>query len=96
MGLRPYFDDQGRVLAFEQLMQLEKINDRTFRSVTKGYAPSGREHATYGGFVYAQAAWAAAQTVDEGFLIHVSGTYGEYNHVADLLEEHHGLVYARG
>jgi hypothetical protein len=26
----------------------------------------------YGGHVYAQAAWAAAQTVPEGFVLHVS------------------------
>lgn len=71
MAPRPYFDDQGRVLPFDQVMQLETIDDRTFRSVTKAYAPTGGENGAYGGHVYAQAAWAAAQTVEEGFLIHV-------------------------
>ncbi|KAF2645174.1 acyl-CoA thioesteras-like protein [Massarina eburnea CBS 473.64] len=70
MAPRPYFDEQRRVLPFDQLMQLETIDDRTFRSVTKAYAPTGSENGTYGGHVYAQAAWAAAQTVEEGFLIH--------------------------
>ncbi|KAF2108053.1 acyl-CoA thioesteras-like protein [Lophiotrema nucula] len=70
MTPRPYFDEKGRVLPFDQLMQLEKIDDRTFRSVSKAYSPTGGENGTYGGHVYAQAAWAAAQTVDEGFLIH--------------------------
>jgi acyl-CoA thioesterase len=32
----------------------------------------GGENGTYGGHVFAQAAWAAAQTVDEGYMIHVS------------------------
>jgi acyl-CoA thioesterase len=32
----------------------------------------GGENGTYGGHVFAQAAWAAAQTVEEGYLIHVS------------------------
>jgi len=53
-------------------MELEKIDDRTFRSVTKAYAPTGGENGTYGGHVYAQAMWAAAQTVGEVYLIHVS------------------------
>ncbi|PSN61805.1 acyl-CoA thioesteras-like protein [Corynespora cassiicola Philippines] len=66
----PYFDEQHRVLPFDRLMQLETIDDRTFRSVSKAYSPTGGENGTYGGHVFAQAAWAAAQTVDEGFLIH--------------------------
>ncbi|KAJ4301367.1 hypothetical protein N0V90_003459 [Kalmusia sp. IMI 367209] len=65
MAPRPYFDKDGRVLPFDQVMQLETINDRTFRSVTKAYSPTGGENGTYGGHVYAQATWAAAQTVGE-------------------------------
>jgi acyl-CoA thioesterase len=71
MAPRPYFDAQHRVLPFNQIMQLEKINDRTFRSVTRAYSPTGGENGIFGGHVYAQAAWAAAQTVDQDFLIHV-------------------------
>lgn len=85
MAPRPYYDDQGRALPFDQVMQLEKIDDRTFRSVTKAYSPTGGENGTYGGHVYAQAVWAAAQTVDEGFLIHVSGPLEGHTHVADFL-----------
>ncbi|KAF2682265.1 acyl-CoA thioesteras-like protein [Lentithecium fluviatile CBS 122367] len=70
MAPRPYFDAHRRVLPFDQIMQLEKIDDRTFRSVTKAYSPTDGENGTYGGHVYAQAAWAAAHTVEEGFLIH--------------------------
>jgi acyl-CoA thioesterase len=32
----------------------------------------GGENGTYGGHVFAQAAWAAAQTVEAGYMIHVS------------------------
>jgi acyl-CoA thioesterase len=72
MAPRPYFDGNGRVLPFDKLMELETIDDRTFRSIVKAYSPTGGENGTYGGHVYAQAAWAAAQTVGDGFLIHVS------------------------
>jgi acyl-CoA thioesterase len=95
MTPRPYFDAQRRVLPFDQLMQLEKIDDRTFRSVTKAYSPTGGENGTYGGHVYAQAAWAAAQTVKEGFLIHVRGSFRGLIVLAttDLDVEHHRLVH---
>ena len=71
MAPRPYFTEKHEVLPFEKVIELEKIDDRTFRSITKAYSPTGGENGTYGGHVYAQSAWAAAQTVDEGFLIHV-------------------------
>ena len=73
MTPRPYFDDNRHVLPFDKVIELEKIDDRTFRSITKAYSPTDGENGTYGGHVYAQAAWAAAQTVNEGFLMHVSG-----------------------
>lgn len=54
---------------FVDLMNLEKITDNTFRSTTRAYAPD--TNRAYGGHVYAQAVWAAAQTVKPGFLVHV-------------------------
>jgi len=54
---------------FAELIKLEKITDNTFRSTTKAYAPNS--NMAYGGHVYAQAVWAAAQTVMPGFLVHV-------------------------
>jgi hypothetical protein len=62
------------VLPFDKVIELEKIDDWTFRSIVKAYSPAGGESGTYGGHVFAQAAWAAAQTVADGFLIHVSWT----------------------
>jgi len=75
MKPRPYFDDKHHVLSFDKIMELEKIDDRTFRSIVRAYSPTGGENGTYGGHVYAQAAWAAAQTVEPGFLIHVREYY---------------------
>lgn len=87
MVVRPYFTEQKQVLPFDKVIELEKIDDWTFRSIVKAYSPTGGENGTYiiypgvdqadtvlgtyGGHVFAQAAWAAAQTVDEGYLIHV-------------------------
>lgn len=71
MAPRSYFKDNGEAASFEELMKLEKLDDHTFRSVTRGYAPTDGQNGTYGGHVYAQAAWAAAQTVEDGFLLHV-------------------------
>jgi acyl-CoA thioesterase len=91
MVVRPYFTEQKQVLPFDKVIELEKIDDWTFRSIVKAYSPTGivtpvtiiliymlismcpagGENGTYGGHVFAQAAWAAAQTVNEGYMIHV-------------------------
>ncbi|KAF1812618.1 acyl-CoA thioesteras-like protein [Eremomyces bilateralis CBS 781.70] len=70
MAPRPYFNQAKEVVSFYESMRLEKIDETTYRSVTKAYSPTGGENGTYGGHVYSQAAWAAAQTVEEGFVIH--------------------------
>ncbi|KAI4709488.1 hypothetical protein J4E89_005504 [Alternaria sp. Ai002NY15] len=70
MVVRPYFTSDKQVLPFEKVIALERIDNWTFRSIVKAYSPTGGENGTYGGHVFAQAAWAAAQTVAEGFLIH--------------------------
>jgi len=70
MVVRPYFTEQKQVLPFDKVIELEKIDDWTFRSIVKAYSPTGGENGTYGGHVFAQAAWAAAQTVGEGYLVH--------------------------
>jgi acyl-CoA thioesterase len=74
MVVRPYFTEDKHVLPFDKVIELERIDDWTFRSVVKAYSPTGGENGTYSGHVFAQAAWAAAQTVGEGFLIHVCCT----------------------
>lgn len=72
MAPKLYFNAAREVVTFAELMSLEKIDSRTFRSRVKAYAPTGGENGAYGGHVYAQSAWAAAQTVPEGMIIHVS------------------------
>jgi acyl-CoA thioesterase len=42
---------------------------------------TGGENGTYGGHVFAQAAWAAALTVDEGYMIHGSQTIVKIQHL---------------
>jgi acyl-CoA thioesterase len=62
-------------LPFMELVQLETINEVTYRSIAQPFCPGGSLSASmgraYGGHVYAQAAWAAAQTIPEGFVLHV-------------------------
>lgn len=74
MVVRPYFTAEKAVLPFDKVIELETIDAVTYRSIVKAYSPTGGENGTYGGHVFAQAAWAAAQTVDEGLLIHVRFT----------------------
>lgn len=76
MVVRPYYTKEGKVLPFDKLIELEQIDELTFRSITRGYSPTGGENGTYGGHIFAQAAWAAAQTMKEGYLIHASCSLG--------------------
>ncbi|KAF2147894.1 Thioesterase/thiol ester dehydrase-isomerase [Myriangium duriaei CBS 260.36] len=62
-------EDGNQYLPFVDLMDIEKINQVTYRSKALPYSPNSYGRA-YGGHVYAQAVWAAAQTVDKGFVIH--------------------------
>ena len=71
MVVRPYFTLGRSVLPFDKVIELEKIDAWTFHSIVKAYSPTGGENGTYGVHVFAQAAWAAAQTIDEGLMIHV-------------------------
>ncbi|KAF2140543.1 uncharacterized protein K452DRAFT_288621 [Aplosporella prunicola CBS 121167] len=59
----------NRYTPFAELMRLERTGDLTFKSVTKGYGIANSSRS-YGGHVYAQAVWAAAQTVNEGLVVH--------------------------
>lgn len=62
---------------FAELMAVESIDENTFKSISKPCPGppriiNGTLHiSTYGGHIYAQSAWAAAQTVGDGFVIHV-------------------------
>ncbi|TKA28527.1 hypothetical protein B0A54_16523 [Friedmanniomyces endolithicus] len=70
--------DGNVYLPFADLVRLEKVDDRTFQSTAMPFAPGGPvgQRRAYGGHVYMQAAWAACQTVAEGFLLHnVTGNF---------------------
>lgn len=57
--------------SLQELFQLVRINDNHFESGRPAYSPGGFKRA-YGGHVFAQAALAAARTVREGMVVHVS------------------------
>jgi len=65
--------DGNEYLPFANMIALEKINEATYRSIALPFSPGGSGRA-YGGHVYAQAVWAAAQTVSKGFVVHVCTT----------------------
>jgi len=81
MKVQPSHDGKGNPVSFATLMALEKINGSTYRSLTAAFEPGGGTHRpwnsggpaprAYGGHVYAQAVYAAAQTVAQGFVVHV-------------------------
>lgn len=71
----PSIDDGNAYTPFVDLVKLEKINEVTFRSIAQPFAPGGQVNPvkrSYGGHVFAQAAWAACQTVAKGLVLHVS------------------------
>lgn len=59
-------------LTFQEIMAVESVGEDRYMSLCPAWAPNGR--AAYGGIVYAQATWAAAQTVEEGLIVHVLNT----------------------
>lgn len=80
MKVQPSHDGKGNPVSFATLMALEKINGNTWRSLTAAFEPGGGSHRpwggghkprAFGGHVYAQAMYAAAMTVAEGFVVHV-------------------------
>lgn len=68
-------------LMFTDLMSLlplyssqHESETQKFMSVNPSFCPDGGSGAAFGGHVYAQAVWAAARTVGEGMVVHVSIT----------------------
>ncbi|EUC33803.1 hypothetical protein COCCADRAFT_36458 [Bipolaris zeicola 26-R-13] len=47
MVVRPYYTKEGKVLPFDKLIELEQIDELTFRSITRGYSPTGGENGTH-------------------------------------------------
>lgn len=63
-------DNGNEKIPFTKLIALDKISADTFRSTALAFAPAGGAR-TYGGHVYMQACYAAAQTVGKDFVLHV-------------------------
>jgi acyl-CoA thioesterase len=91
MGRRIELPDPSKPRTWAQQMALERVDASTFRSLAG--APFGGNFIqlngeprarAFGGHVYAQAAWAACQTVKKGFSIHVS----REQHLASVRERH--------
>ncbi|KAE9372363.1 Thioesterase/thiol ester dehydrase-isomerase [Stipitochalara longipes BDJ] len=61
-------------MTFVDLMALEPLNSEQgterFMSVNPSFCPDGGFGAAFGGHVYAQSVWAAAQTVGPGMVVH--------------------------
>jgi acyl-CoA thioesterase len=64
-------------LSFIDLMSLQSLKEenehgkKKFTSLNPSFCPDGGAGAAFGGHVYAQAVWAASQTVGEGMVVHV-------------------------
>ena len=64
-------DNGNEYISFTQLIALENITASVFRSKALAFGPADGNR-TYGGHVYMQACYAAAQTVPKGMMLHVS------------------------
>lgn len=71
MGPIPYFNDKKEVVSWQELMSLDDLGNDKYQSRVQPYRASLGGNGAFGGHVYAQSVWAAAQTVEPGFLIHV-------------------------
>lgn len=66
--------DGNEYLHFEDMIRVEKVDSMTYKSIALPYSPGGQVNdvrRAFGGHVYAQSAWAACQTVDDGYLLYV-------------------------
>jgi acyl-CoA thioesterase len=67
-----------KTVSFRQLMALSQIAEDIFNSTTPAWPPSvppASPRKAFGGHVYAQAAWAASQTVARDMFIHVCNSF---------------------
>jgi acyl-CoA thioesterase len=64
-------DNGNEYIDFTQLIKLEKLGANVFRSIALAFGPA-QGNRTYGGHVYMQACYAAAQTVPKDSVLHVS------------------------
>jgi acyl-CoA thioesterase len=68
--MAPQWKNGNEYTDWAQLMALKKIDDNTYESLSPAYSPGNFTRA-FGGHCYAQAAYAAAHTLQKGFVLHV-------------------------
>ena len=64
-------ENGNEYIPFAQLIELENTGLNTFKSKALAFGPASGNR-TYGGHVYMQACYAAAQTVKKDMVLHVS------------------------
>lgn len=67
-------ENGNEYIDFTELVALERLSPDKFRSTALAFGPVGGNR-TYGGHVYMQACYAAAQTVSKGMVLHVSSRF---------------------
>ena len=67
-------ENGNEYIDFTRLIALEKLGANVFRSTALAFGPAGGNR-TYGGHVYMQACYAAAQTVRKDMVLHVSHSF---------------------
>lgn len=84
-------------MTFMDLMSLQPLPSEQraekYMSVRPSFCPDGGFGAAFGGHVYAQAVWAAAQTVGEGMVVHVRIPPSSRDFVSSYFRSHgKGLI----
>jgi acyl-CoA thioesterase len=77
-------ENGNEYIDFTQLIALEKLDDDTYRSKALAFGPANGNR-TYGGHVYMQACYAAAQTVPKGMMLHVSHSQTQVGYIVGRL-----------
>ena len=88
-SIMPPPDDGNEPLPFVDLMRLKRIDDVTYQSIALPFSPGGITpgalRRSFGGHVYAQAAWAACQTVERGLLLYVCKSESSFDSTLNFL-----------
>lgn len=70
-------ENGNEYIDFTKLIALEKLSANVFRSTALAFGPANGNR-TYGGHVYMQACYAAAQTVAKDMVLHVSLLFSSF------------------
>ena len=85
-------DNGNEYIPFTQLIALEHISSQTYRSKALAFGPMALGTRTYGGHVYMQACYAAAQTVPNDMVLHVSRQFDISSSAAHEMAYHYSFL----